>query len=76
MEIQENILIERERIKSIITRKFEGAIILREKLKGYYARHHIPLSDFKKLQENLFFLIYNPDYIRIKDRGLLSKEKT
>jgi hypothetical protein len=66
--MEKEILRERERIKKIIIRKFEGAIISREKLKGYYVRHSIPLSRLKRLQEDIFFLIANPDYIKVKDR--------
>lgn len=59
---------ERERIKEIFIRKIESLINSRKDKKKYHSQHSIPLSIIKKLPDNFFFLIDNPNYMRLGER--------
>ena len=57
----QEVLIERERIRRVIQRKFFYIIKIRKKLK-YRKRRLIPL--FEKLMGDILFLVDNPNYVR------------
>lgn len=61
---------ERERIKAVIKRKFEGVLIMQERrnLKKAHSKNSIPFHYFRSLQENIFFLIDNPNYKRLGEK--------
>jgi hypothetical protein len=58
------IIKERERIKAIIERKLSEFVEYRKKKH----RRHTFESTFNKLNEDIIFLIDNPDYVKLKDR--------
>jgi len=59
MKIKTEIQIEQERIIKIIIKKCDYFINLKKRN-----------SVFKSLKHNIIFAIENPDYVRIKDRGV------
>jgi hypothetical protein len=66
MDIPVEVLKERERCKEIVERKFNAVIKLREervirkrRFSGY----------FRKLENDIVFLIDNPDYVRVETRN-------
>ena len=61
-------LIERERCKAIIIRKFDSLIKRREeKIKR---KRRIIKATFERLKDNVLFLIDNPNYVRKKGNTL------
>lgn len=58
------IIKERERIKEILARKLQRLVELRKKSHRRYTFEGI----FNKLENDIIFLIDNPDYVRVKDR--------
>ena len=65
-KLSKKVMKERERIKKIVERKIDVIIAQRSKLKR--KRSRLP-SLFEELKDNLFFLIDNPDYVRVGKKG-------
>lgn len=65
MEIEDKVLIERERIRTFIESKFESEIKEREKIRNKRRRNISLLED---IRHYLLFKLDNPDYVRLKDR--------
>lgn len=62
---EDNVLLERERIKEIIERKINAVIDWRDK---NIKSNRKVLYIFERLKRDVFFLIDTPEYVRVKDR--------
>ena len=69
MAQEDKTLIERDRIKAIIIRKIESLIKEKEKYNKESHKRKENICRLNKLQDDILFLVDNPDYVRKTKEG-------